>query len=302
MKNNFQFGKHWIRLSIIAVLLVISTTLSAQVYNNIVTRAHETAPINGMKIKTKIPFESRNTSRALIMPTVKIEGYNYGNTRTLNLTVSWYRSGDNFHSTTASSYGASIPKIYLDVETDGMVSIFINDKVFAQRFTVSAFYPGALPEHCTGWTIVDEPRTKNKETLVPYRNNFGGTVGIGTDKPDPEAMLDVRGKIIADEVEIKVNKTDSIPDFVFEPDYKLRTLSEVEAYITKNKHLPEIQSAKEIHENGLNLNEFQMKLLQKIEELTLYTIEQNKKQLLQEERLQKQEEIIKDLLNKINKK
>ncbi|TEB40945.1 hypothetical protein D0809_28030, partial [Flavobacterium circumlabens] len=55
------------------------------------------------------------------------------------------------------------------------------------------------------------------------------------------------------------------------------TLKEVEEYIKKNNHLPEIPSAKEIEKNGLMLAEMNMSLLKKIEELTLYSIEQNKK-------------------------
>ena len=66
------------------------------------------------------------------------------------------------------------------------------------------------------------------------------------------------------------------PDFVFAPEYKLPALSETEAYIKENGHLPEIPSAKEVEENGVSLGEMQGKLLQKIEELTIYTIEQQK--------------------------
>ena len=57
-------------------------------------------------------------------------------------------------------------------------------------------------------------------------------------------------------------------------DYQLRPLSEVKAFITKNKHLPEIKSAQEMQENGVSINELQTQLLQKIEELTLYLIQQ----------------------------
>jgi hypothetical protein len=66
-------------------------------------------------------------------------------------------------------------------------------------------------------------------------------------------------------------------DFVFEDDYKLMPLHEVEAFIKTNRHLPEIPSAREVEENGVSLGEISASLLQKIEELTLYTIEQQKK-------------------------
>ena len=61
-------------------------------------------------------------------------------------------------------------------------------------------------------------------------------------------------------------------DHVFAQDYKLRTLSELEAFIKVNKHLPEIPSEKEVRENGINLGDMQAKLLLKVEELTLYII------------------------------
>jgi hypothetical protein len=67
-----------------------------------------------------------------------------------------------------------------------------------------------------------------------------------------------------------------IPDYVFEPDYKLMRIEELEKFIEKEKHLPDVPTATEMKEKGLNLSEFQMKLLQKIEELTLYTVQQAK--------------------------
>ncbi|GGD07570.1 hypothetical protein GCM10011368_06870 [Hyunsoonleella pacifica] len=66
------------------------------------------------------------------------------------------------------------------------------------------------------------------------------------------------------------------PDYVFTNDYKLPTLLEVEAYIKENGHLPNIDSAKEVEKNGVLLGEMNAKLLEKIEELTLYIIEQQK--------------------------
>jgi hypothetical protein len=67
-----------------------------------------------------------------------------------------------------------------------------------------------------------------------------------------------------------------VPDYVFANNYKLKSLKEVEEFIKQNSHLPEIPSAKEIKKNGLLLAEMNMSLLKKIEELTLYTIEQDK--------------------------
>ncbi len=100
--------------------------------------------------------------------------------------------------------------------------------------------------------------------------------------------LDVNGSIRANE--IKVNLSGA--DFVFEDNYQLRPLNEVENYIKAHKHLPEIESAKEMEQNGTDLGALNTKLLQKIEELTLYTIEQEKKIHRLEKQVEKLLEII----------
>ena len=98
-----------------------------------------------------------------------------------------------------------------------------------------------------------------------------GNVGIGI--RDPKNKLSVNGTIWAKEV--KVSLSDAA-DWVFEADYKLQPLAEVEAFIKRNKHLPEMPSADEFRANDMKVSEMTNKLLQKIEELTLYTIEQEK--------------------------
>ena len=119
-------------------------------------------------------------------------------------------------------------------------------------------------------------------------------VGVGT--INPLYKLDVNGSIGAKTItvdsilraeEIIVETTGA--DFVFADNYRLRPLSEVEAFITENKHLPEIQSAQEMQEKGVSVSELQTKLLQKIEELTLYLIQQE--QTIQE--LRKEVELLK---------
>lgn len=97
-----------------------------------------------------------------------------------------------------------------------------------------------------------------------------GNVGIGTQ--NPSALLTVNGKIEAKDIEVK----NVAADFVFAPDYKLASLEEVELYIKANGHLPGVAPAEETAK-GVELGKFNTLLLQKIEELTLYTIELQKR-------------------------
>lgn len=149
---------------------------------------------------------------------------------------------------------------------------------------------GDLRFHTTAWNGSDY---SNYDRMVI---TWQGDVGIGTS--NPAYKLDVCGTIRAKE--IKVDLLGGC-DFVFEDDYKLMDLNKLEEFVTKNKHLPEIAPAKDMIANGLEMKEFQMKLLQKIEELTLYTIEQNKKLEMQNKKSEKQEQELKLLKAKIKK-
>jgi hypothetical protein len=83
----------------------------------------------------------------------------------------------------------------------------------------------------------------------------------------------VYGNVKAKEIKVTINE---FPDFVFEKDYNLRSLSEVETFIQENQHLPDIPSEEKVKANGISVGEMNAKLLQKIEELTLYMIEVKK--------------------------
>jgi len=102
-------------------------------------------------------------------------------------------------------------------------------------------------------------------------NVWNGNVGIGTANPLDDSKLTVNGKITAKEVEIK----DVAADFVFQKDYQLKPLHEVESFINENKHLPGVAPASETVK-GVELSKFNTLLLQKVEELTLYMIQLKK--------------------------
>jgi len=102
----------------------------------------------------------------------------------------------------------------------------------------------------------------------------GGGVAIGTTDTS-DARLAVDGRIRAEEVVVAMSE--NWPDYVFEDGYELRTLGEVEAHIDEHGHLPGIPSASVIEEEGLSVGAVQTKMMEKIEEMTLYIIDQNKR-------------------------
>ena len=106
----------------------------------------------------------------------------------------------------------------------------------------------------------------------------GITVGTGASIPAGSTYkMAIVGGIITEKVRIATNGTVFWADFVFDKNYALRPLSKLENYIKINKHLPEMPSTSDVNKEGIDLAETQALLLQKVEELTLYVIEQNKK-------------------------
>jgi hypothetical protein len=108
-----------------------------------------------------------------------------------------------------------------------------------------------------------------------------GKIYIGTNATYPTTTgsyrLFVEGGIMTEKVKVSLRSSANWADYVFEDNYKLMPLQEVSKYVAANKHLPGVDSAKELAENGLDLAAMQSKHMEKIEELTLYIIEQDKK-------------------------
>jgi hypothetical protein len=103
-----------------------------------------------------------------------------------------------------------------------------------------------------------------------------GAVGIGIANIPLNYKLAVAGNIITEKIKVKLQSS-GWPDYVFHPTYELPSLKDLESFIQKNKHLPDVPSAADVEANGLDLGDNQSILLKKVEELTLYIIEINKK-------------------------
>lgn len=197
--------------------------------------------------------------------------------------------------------------VVLTVDRDGDARFYI-DAALDQTFTIPAsatstpfnrgnfkigvrgdlsdhWFQGAIDEAYVFSRVLSENEISNLFQYNDLENNENlwqsngqnifyndGHVGIGTS--NPTARLTVDGPILATEVTVKIDVS-TYPDFVFYDDYVLRSLEEVEEYISKNGHLPEIPKLDEVTD-GVNLGEMNSKLLQKIEELTVYLIKLNK--------------------------
>jgi hypothetical protein len=132
-----------------------------------------------------------------------------------------------------------------------------------------------------GWIFYDESDDAlriNASSGSGYRNDLiikaDGRVCIGTTTAATGYALSVNGKAVC--TEVLVDALADWPDYVFSDNYNLMSLQELEKSIRENSHLPGIPSAAEVEESGILLGDMQTKLLKKVEELTLYTIEQDK--------------------------
>lgn len=197
------------------------------------------------------------------------------------------------------------------VKVNGNVGIGIqnnNTLLNSQRLVVTDNDPRKIDFHVIGFGLFDGTNASalfGTNTGAPYgewgieyndygpisglnfwkpagSNGFGnhfmfisdkGNVSIGTDNSKGYKFA-VKGKMIAEEVVVKLHG--NWPDFVFKKEYGLMSLEDVECFIKENSHLPNMPSASEVEGAGIPLGEMNAKLLQKVEELTLYVIELKK--------------------------
>ncbi|MDN3581382.1 hypothetical protein [Mucilaginibacter flavus] len=177
-----------------------------------------------------------------------------------------------------------------------------------QPTALKMFYQGTwgTPAYASSFRFIDINSTESGKVLQvngtgvgigydppawssPDKLYVSGNVGIGT--TSPREALSVNGNIRSKQVKVELANW---PDYVFQKDYQLLSLRDVETYIDQNHHLPETPSAQEIETSGLNLGEMNKLLMKKVEELTLYLIEKDKKDKEQESRIEKLERIIKN--------
>ncbi|GEM_PF-324551 len=251
---------------------------------------------NVMRVLSTFDGTGTSTSNYGVMSNVQNVG-----TGTIGYAIGTRSGIDNNENGTITSVDAIRPEINNSGTMDYAVGSNINisnNGTIANAYGEYFYYSGTGAVTNSYGIYIDS--TFNKGTADNYAihsasdadSYFEGNLGIGTASPDMK--LTVKGKIHAQEIKVDLEGA-IMPDYVFEKSYPLKSLSEIEKYINQHKHLPEIPSASIVAKNGLYLKEMNLKLLQKIEELTLYTIEQEK----QLEKHEKENVELKERLEKI---
>lgn len=171
------------------------------------------------------------------------------------------RGGNFLIKNLSNTAGESVPMISQSLSFGDYTTYGTSINTFTESADYNAYGLQILTQetYATGLT--------EKLRVMP-----NGNVGIGS--KNPLAKLSVDGNILAKEIKVKTDI--AVPDYVFEAEYKLPGLPDLEQYVKLNKHLPEVPSAKEIEKNGLDLAEMNLILLKKVEELTLHLIEKDK--------------------------
>lgn len=208
------------------------------------------SPESKLHIKKKDAYADAS-STATTVDNLLVMQVPYAGANPQNYNGSGYKWGIKFYGATDGSQSP-------DVKSSGIYAVSEDGSMGYNRAVGLAF-------HTSSFDNITSERLRIDAT---------GNVGIGT-SDTKGYKLAVAGKMVVEEVKVKLQS--AWPDYVFDKEHKLLPLSEVEKFISENKHLPEVPSAKETENQGINLGEMNKILLQKIEELTLYSIEQNKK-------------------------
>jgi hypothetical protein len=173
----------------------------------------------------------------------------------------------------------------------GKTLVFGANKTKQMEFSTTGITVASGPLGVGTSTIPTNAPTGGYKFYVSGHSNVNGALVVGdpslitsttpfslynpTTNPNGYSLF-VVGGIMCEKAKVCVKSTSDWSDYVFANDYKLLSLSEVERFIKANKHLPDVPSAEEVTKAGIDIAKMDAKLLQKIEELTLYVIEQQK--------------------------
>ncbi|RFS26566.1 hypothetical protein DVR12_01915 [Chitinophaga silvatica] len=201
---------------------------------------------------------------------------------TVDINTAYTAAALRIRATAVSGVTTDTLRLFVKVRSVGVTSSWT-----AQNITGNDINPLPLAPMTAEWNLwVGNPFFATA-AKVAIKADVNGNVGIGT--LNPQSLLSVAGTITAQKV--KVTST-GWPDYVFGKDYKLPTLQEVEKHILEHGHLPGVPSEAEVKKNDVDLGQMNEILLKKIEELTLYLLQEKKESSLQFEQLRKENELL----------
>lgn len=164
-------------------------------------------------------------------------------------------------------------RIHLDAGQDSFVDIDRGGTTFANRIRFQTAgtddFEVGQKANVAGFHITNGSVTEFVTVLS------SGNVGVGTTTPSSKLHVNNGDIRVSNGSFIDDGTTLNVPDYVFEDSYKLMSLDELKNFIRENKHLPNVPNVSDVKANGVNLSQFQMRLLEKVEELTLYTLAQH---------------------------
>ena len=212
------------------------------------------------------------------------------------------------NSTTNMTYVGYKPPVIIVGDPSPRTGIYVQDVTYASPAVRATKITSVTADASAGYIEFNAPQTSNTmraAVTLGYNNtealriNQDGKVRIGSPSSNLKTpngfKLFVEQGILTEQVKVAVKNATNWADYVFEPDYKLMQLEEVADYIKKNNHLPNVPSATEMVKNGLNVAEMDAKLLEKIEELTLYAVQQKDEAKELKAELEKQKKEVEEL-------
>jgi hypothetical protein len=187
--------------------------------------------------------------------------------------------------------GTTTPIAKLSIDPGGPGGIWLGNS--------NAGYTGLmlnLSSYTNGYATIQSVESAGTAWGNIILNQSGGSVAIGTNNPQGY-LFAVNGSAIFTKIVVKPNA--NWPDYTFERKYHLMPLDSLSSYIDLNKHLPEIPNAEQIKQNGQDVGEVQRVQMQKIEELTLYAIDADKRAKQQDSTINQQQQLLIRLQQKV---